>query len=300
MATTENIFLEKAMIIERKNERFAAILTTIIMVVILLLAFLMLLELYRDIQIGEGDKYEVVGSIDFGDYSNGSKRVNTYAPPVENPTPVENPQPTPQQPSPTPTETAPAPSEAAPAETNPTPSDVVTTTRPTETTTPPATEQPQENPSTPQNTQTESSNTNTDNSSDAQAEQEQEEGLDFSMGGGSNEGDANEGTGNQGTPNTQILDPDGLYSFAQSGPGALKGRKPLSLPKPEYSSQEEGKITFKIIIGPDGSVLFASPDGPVAPGMSSLVKAGRSALMRWKFSRGTRQEVKVTITFKLR
>lgn len=299
MATTERLFIDKAIALEKRNTRISAGITSFIMVVLLLLAFLMLLDLYRDTKIGEGDNFEVVGSIDFGNYTNGSKRVNTFDPPVNNPSTVENPKPTESKPAPSNTTTT-TPSQSKPAESKPTPSDVVTTNKPTPNTTPPVNDKPKDKPNDTEATNNETTANTSDNSSTTNNQEAEDDGLDFDMGGGSNEGDAEEGTGNQGTPNTEILDPDGLYSFAESGPGSLKGRTPLSLPAPTYNTQQEGKITFKIIISPDGSVLFASPAGPVPPNTESLIKAGRSALMRWKFSRGTRQEVQVTITFKLK
>ncbi|MCI4671103.1 MAG: hypothetical protein MRZ79_23395 [Bacteroidia bacterium] len=300
MATTERLFIDKAIALEKRNSRISAAVTSILMILMLFFSLLMLLNLYREAKIGEGDEYEVVGSIDFGDYTNGSKKVNNYSPPVNNPVPVKDPKPTADQPAPSKSSTPTTTTEAQTTETTPTPSEVVTTKKPTPTTTPPVNDKPKENTSSPQSTTTETSETNNDNSSKTNSEEEVDDGLDFNMGGGSNEGDANEGTGNQGTPNTQILDPDGLFSFAESGPGSLKGRTPKSLPKPVYNTQQEGRIKFKIIIAPNGSVLYAAPAGPVAPNMQSLVNSGRIALEKWKFSAGQRQEVIVTITFKLK
>lgn len=117
--------------------------------------------------------------------------------------------------------------------------------------------------------------------------------------GGSNHGDSNQ-AGNRGRDDVKILDPDGLYSFG-SGEDGLMGRKPISLAKPVYEVEAEAKITYEFTIAPDGSVknvkaLTLSPH-------VELKNAGMKAIYKWKFEpieSGKFQKTKVTITFKLK
>jgi len=299
MATVNKAFLDKFMAIERRNERTSAIVTVIIMLAILSFILIRLLYLSFDLEIGAGDKYEVVGSIDFGNRTNGSKKINNFKPPTENPSPVVTKENTPPPPTQTQTEPEPTP---PPAATNTKPADVVTQNTESEVKAPPPSPKPKPTTTTkPKPTEADNTKpTTTNNNNTPSSNQPPDDGLDFNMGGGSNEGDADSGTGNQGTPDTKVLDPDGLFSFDKTGPGSLKGRTPLSLDPPRYTTQEEGEIRFKVIIGANGSVVFAGPAGPIGPNQSSLVKSGRSAIMKWKFSKGSRQTVYVSILFKLK
>ena len=80
----------------------------------------------------------------------------------------------------------------------------------------------------------------------------------------------------------------------------MKGRNVIALPKPRFSVREKGRITYRFTIDTDGSVLNVVPAGPVAANQQQIKKAGMVAIYNWKFSKGPRQTVTVTIHFKLR
>ncbi|MEO0581206.1 MAG: hypothetical protein AAF135_03190 [Bacteroidota bacterium] len=308
MSSADIIFKQRIAKVEAQNERISATITTIIMLLLASLLFISQLFREREMQqIGDDDKYEVMGSIDFGDFSQGSRNINNFDPPVENPTPSPNPQPQPVQQPQQNTPAPAAPTEAAtPSDANPTPSEIITSEAPAPVTQPPATDpQPQETPPTTPttvetNTPQEESPNNTGSSSDP-SEEEDEEFLTFeNTGGGSNDGNADSGTGNSGADDVKVLDPDGLYSFGVGEGQGLIGRKPITLTKPSYTVQEEGRITYKFTIGPDGSVQSVRAVSLVQPNQLGIKKAGELAIYRWKFSKGKRQTVTVTITFKLK
>ncbi|MEL6134274.1 MAG: hypothetical protein AAFR59_13000 [Bacteroidota bacterium] len=308
MSSADIIFKQRVAKLEARHERISAILTTVIMLLLASLLFIYQLVRAREMQqIGDDDKYEVMGSIDFGDFSQGSRAVNNFDPPVENPTPSPNPQPQPVQQPQQNTPAPAAPTEAAtPADANPTPSEVITSENPAPVTQPPAAEpQPQETPpTTPTTVETttpqEESPNNTGSSTDPSEDEDDEPLLFENTGGGSNDGDADSGTGNSGADDVKVLDPDGLYSFGVGEGQGLTGRKPISLNKPSYTVQEEGRITYKFTIGPDGSVQNVRAISLVQGNQLGIKRAGELAIYRWKFSKGKRQTVTVTITFKLK
>ncbi len=116
---------------------------------------------------------------------------------------------------------------------------------------------------------------------------------------GSNHGNSNQ-IGNRGRDDVKILDNDGLYTFG-SGEEGLQGRKPISLPKPVYEVEAEAKITYEFTIAPDGSVKNVK--ALTLSSNADLKNAGIKAIYKWKFEpieENKIQKTKVTITFKLR
>lgn len=96
-----------------------------------------------------------------------------------------------------------------------------------------------------------------------------------------------EGEGNQGSI-TGSPDSDN-YLDGLGGRGihfSLTGRSPLSLPKPEYNVQEDGKVVVKIRVNRDGIVTYAEAG---AQGTSTLNKelleAARKAALKARFNR---------------
>lgn len=100
-------------------------------------------------------------------------------------------------------------------------------------------------------------------------------------------------------PNVKTLDPNGIYAFG-TGTNGLQGRGILSLPYPDYTSQEEGILEFTFKIEPDGRVSYAR----CAPTTKTGIKnAGIVAIKKWRFApqpAGEAQMVKVKIMFKLK
>ncbi|MFK7925679.1 MAG: energy transducer TonB [Bacteroidia bacterium] len=289
---------------ERKYARMAAIFT-----LLLLLTGgvgVLIYDLVRDDLPPPGmEEYEVLGSIDFGNYTPGSRQVNNFQPPVENPVEEQQEvQETVEQPQPQPEAAQPDP--APPAETAPTPAPQVTTTQPAEVKAPdPEVTKPDPTPSppattTPKPTTTPTTNNNSSNTTTTQPAATTPTTSPSSSTSGSNHGDEASGTGNAGTPDVKTLDPNGLYSFG-SGSGGLKGRGVLKLGDPAYSAQEEGVLEFKFRIEPDGTVSYATTTGPTTK--LALKAAGIAAIKKWRFTalRGAQpQFVTVKITFRLK
>jgi len=279
---------------DRKARQQSAIATTIIVLVALLLCLL-----WRGLRMGVppavGEKYEMLGRIDFGDMNIGSQNINNFEEAVENPTESSS-------------SSEPEPTETTPAEADPTPPDpVVTTTKPQETSTPEPTKPTKPKPTKPKPTKPEPTKptkpepTKPEPTKPKPTNTNDNKPTNDNGQSGSNHGDGGD-VGNQGTPNTTILDPDGLYSFGTGGGGGLKGRQPLSLDKPRYSVQEEGVLTFEFFIGRDGKVLYVKALPNNKPGLAA---AGKAAIKKWKFSKvgssgPERQKVRVSITFKLK
>lgn len=278
---------------ERRHERISAIITTVIVIVLLLISLMW--RAFRMRVPPPGDKdYEMVGAIDFGDYSQGSRSVNNFQEAVPEPTPAPN-----QSSSASEAEASPASSSSS-ASNEMTQPDIAPVSQPEAQPAPtpdPAPSEPSPNPPTSDPSPTPSPS----EESSSQPTQQQDEDLEFDIsGGGSNQGDAETGTGNQGTPDVQVLDPGGLYSFAEGSEGGLEGRRPLSLPNPSYTSQQEGELTFEFVIAPDGSVSYVKALPNNKP---DLANAGKAAIRRWRFNSkpgAAPQRVRVTIKFKLR
>jgi len=295
---------------ERQNERKSAIITAIITAVLLLLSLVWRAHRITEPPIGDKD-YEVVGAVDFGDYSQGSRSINNFQEavpdPVDAPTPPQNQ----SQPQPTPQPTTPTAQQPTTTPTNTQSSNEITTpdlspvSQPAPQETPRPDPVPQQTPTQPQPDPAPPTDNSNNSSSQNSQQQELDDDFTFNNSGGSNQGNADSGTGNSGAPGIKTLDPNGLYSFNEgSGPGGLKGRRALSLKDPQYTAQQEGQIVFEFTILPDGRVVNARPAGPV--NQTALKNAGINAINQWRFSPippgQTRQNqtVRVTITFKLK
>jgi outer membrane biosynthesis protein TonB len=277
---------------ERRNERISALITAGIVLLLALLSLLWIVQRDRVPPPGEKE-YEVLGAIDFGNLRDGSKKVNNFQPPV--PDPAQSSRSTPQ-PAPK-SEVSDRNPTAPPPVTTPKPSDVTTTTPPKpKTETPPAppkTTTPSSQPSQPSNQPK-----TTPSQPSTELEYKPTTGTS-----GSNQGNNPSGAGNSGTPDIKVLDPDGLYSFAEGTGGGLQGRKPLSLNKPNYDCQQEGDMQFEFSIRADGSVFGVKPVRLPTSSQNCLVQRGTEAIRTWRFSAqpgAADQRVRVTIKFRLR
>lgn len=289
---------------ERKYERRAALFTLLFL--LMSSVGVLIYDLVRDDLPPPGvEEYEVLGAIDFGNYTPGSRQVNNFQPPV--PDPVEEQQEvqeTQEQPQPQPEAAQPDP--APPAETAPTPTPQVTSSEPQEVKAPdPEVTKPDPQPTTPATTTpkpttTPTTNNNSSNPTTTQPATTTPTTSPSTSTSGSNHGNETSGTGNAGTPDVKTLDPNGLYSFG-SGSGGLKGRGVLKLGDPTYSAQEEGVLEFKFRIEPDGSVSYATTTGPTTK--IALKAAGVAAIKKWRFTAlngAQAQWVTVKITFRLK
>jgi len=281
---------------ERRNQRISAILTALIMVIFFIISLIW--TAWRQEVPPPGEEYEVLGAIDFGNYQSGSRQVNNFEKPVEDPAETPPPpKPTPQEevaepepaPAPEPVETQPDPSPVTVPESPP---EVKPEPKPTEPEPPKPKPKPKEE--TKPEKPAESSNT-TPAETPATKPSDKEPG--------SNHGNNDSGTGNQGQDKVKVLDPQGLYSFGTGTGGGLQGRSPLDLAYPEYNVQEEGDIQFEFIIAPDGRVVHVKPVGVVR--QLGLKNAGIAAIKKWRFSplppgQTQNQRVRVTIKFRLK
>ena len=307
---------------ERRHRKISGIITAVLTIVLLL--FSLLWKGWRSELPPPGEQYEVIGAIDFGDLTEGSRQVNNFEEAVPDPAPPSSP----PQPTPEPVVQQPQPAakpvqQTKPAETTPEPDPVVSTPEPTPVKkpepkpekkpdpTPPKPQetvkpQPESKPTT-NNTQTQTTESKpaetkpTNTSSSSSTSEPTDKPSDKPS--GSNHGNKESGTGNQGTPNIKKLDPNGLYSFGSGIGGGANGRSPLNLPYPTYDVQEEGDMVFEFVIMPNGSVSFVKPRVNTKPG---LAKAGKDAISKWKFSKlppnvaQKPQRVTVTIKFRLK
>ncbi len=96
-----------------------------------------------------------------------------------------------------------------------------------------------------------------------------------------------EGEGNQGSPGGSPDSDNYLEGLGGKGINYnLKGRNPLSLPKPEYNVQEAGKVVVRIRVNRDGIVTHAEAG---APGTTipnkELLEAARKAALKARFNR---------------
>ena len=120
--------------------------------------------------------------------------------------------------------------------------------------------------------------------------------------GGANDGKSDK-TGNKGSPNATVLNPDGMYAFGDGDYG-LMGRKVISSQKPIYQVQDDSRITYELVISPNGTVKDVIPR--TLSTSSALTQAGKDALRKWKFNdissnpNAREQRLRVTITFKLK
>lgn len=283
---------------ERKNQMISAVATTVIMIILLLLSLVW--KAYRERIPPPGGDYEMLGAIDFGNYKQGSRQVNNFERPVEDP--AETPQPEAARPIETPQV----------AETTPQPVKEVTTEAPSPVTQPLPPKEVKNDPipkptttvkpAEPKKEPTETQNDTGTSNNSSQPTTEPTKPSDKPS--GSNHGTDASGTGNSGTPDVKTLDPSGLYTFGSGGDGGLKGRSPVSLPYPVYNVQEEGELTFEFLIDRAGNVAHVKLIGLTdKPG---LKKAGMDAIKNWRFTSVSSGQgadltpVRVKIRFKLK
>ncbi len=290
-------YLEQLEAEERLHSRISAISTAVLMLLLLLIS--MLWTAYRQNVPPPGEEYEVLGAIDFGNYTSGSRQVNNFEPPKENP--AETPPPAPQEQQEETHESEPEPT-PDPVETQPTPSPVTVPETPPD---PKPTPKPEPKKPTPKPKPEVKEKVKVEKPSESTSSKPSEtpSSKPSKQEAGSNQGKESSGTGNQGTPNVKVLDPNGLYSFGTGAGGGLNGRSPLRLSPPKYTSQEEGEIQFQFTIAPNGSVVYVKPLGVVR--QLALKNAGIAAIKGWKFSplppgQSGNQTVRVTIKFKLK
>lgn len=279
------MFAAEIIAVERRNERISASITVAVLVILILLSVLWKAIRYNVPPPGEGDNFQTVAAMDFGDYTQGSKNINNFDPPVENPTTTRQ---APSQPQPT----TPVKQTDPPIISTPEPSPVTVPSKPAEKPKPQPTTTP--TPPTPK--------PNTTPATQPSKELEYKPGTGA---GGSNQGNAPSGTGNSGSPDAKTLDPSGLYSFGDGSGGGngLKGRGARSLGYPSYTVQEEGTLKFEFVILPNGTVGNAKLVG--VTDKSGIREAGLRAIRGWKFDplppgQTTPQTVQVTIKFRLK
>lgn len=120
--------------------------------------------------------------------------------------------------------------------------------------------------------------------------------------GGANDGKSDK-AGNKGSPDAAVLNPDGMYAFGDGDYG-LMGRKVIQSQKPIYNVQDDSRITYELVIAPNGTVKDVIPR--TLSTSSALTQSGKDALRKWKFNdisshpNAKDQRLRVTITFKLK
>lgn len=107
------------------------------------------------------------------------------------------------------------------------------------------------------------------------------------------------GDGNQGAPDG---DPNS-NSYVDNGTGSggvgysLAGRKPKGLPKPVYTSNEQGIVVVKIVVDRDGKVISAIPGVKGSTTLdNALLSAAKQAALTTKFDKKTSAPSKQTGT----
>jgi colicin import membrane protein len=115
------------------------------------------------------------------------------------------------------------------------------------------------------------------------------------------------GSGNQG-------DPNGSLNSKVRGPGgtgdnglsySLEGRDTLSMPRPRYDYQVEGRVVVDISVDRNGNVTSAVPGGKGSTSLhESLLSAAKEAALKAKFKpkpeAGLTQRGTITYNFKLK
>ncbi|MEZ4688030.1 MAG: TonB family protein [Bacteroidia bacterium] len=277
---------------ERRDQRISGFVTAAIVALLIILGIIWSGRFSLLTPPGV-EEYDVVGAVDFGDNQMGSRDINTKEEPVPDPTPDPAPAKPAPAPQPTPSQTKPA---AEPVVTQPDPSPV-TTTKPD-----PKPTQTKPTNTTPKPTETKPSTKPDDGKADQQVDTKPSDNT-TPKPGGSNQGNANTGTGNAGVPDAPI-DDRFKFSFNTGGGGGGGARKPISLPYPDYTTQEEAKLTFEFVIGPDGRVKTVKLVGLTT--QIGLKRAGIDAIRNWRFEPKpsnqpqTDQTAQVEITFKLK
>jgi hypothetical protein len=117
--------------------------------------------------------------------------------------------------------------------------------------------------------------------------------------GGSNDGNTNQ-VGNTGHPEATVLNENGRFKWG-NGIGGPDGRRPVSTQLKGYNIQKEDKITYDIVISPEGEVLMAKAKFFTSP---ELAQIGKNNILNWKFSEtdpsAGNLKTTVEITFKLK
>lgn len=100
-------------------------------------------------------------------------------------------------------------------------------------------------------------------------------------------------TDKQGNQGTDEGSPDSKNRAGSTGGGGdsdrgiianLDGRTPLSLPKPEYPSQKEGKVVVQVTVDKQGNITKVEPGVKGSTTLDSqLLEAARKAAMNAKF-----------------
>lgn len=278
---------------EKRDQRISMVATAIIVAILIILGIFWSGQFSLMPPPGE-EEFELVGAVDFGDGNMGSKDINTKDKAVEDPTP----DPAPAKPAPVEQpKTDPVPTPPKPAV-----DPVVTQTDPSPVSTPKPTP-PKPKPTTTTKPNDTKPTTDPDNGEAPQEVKTDPSPNSTPKPGGSNQGDANTGTGNAGIPDAPI-DDRFKFNFNPGGGGGGGFRKPISLPYPSYTTQEEATLKFEFVIGPNGRVKSVRLVGLTT--QIGLKRAGIDAIRRWRFdplASNQPQEDKtaqVDITFKLK
>ncbi len=119
------------------------------------------------------------------------------------------------------------------------------------------------------------------------------------QGGSGSEGQTT-GTGNQGNPNGTPNSNNYSGNGGNGGSYKLVGRSAVSLPKPEYHSNQQGTVVIAIWVDQQGHVTRAEyqPKGSNTSN-GNLVNAARTAALKARFNADTKaqEEQKGTITY---
>ena len=105
--------------------------------------------------------------------------------------------------------------------------------------------------------------------------------------GGSGQGSqgVTEGQGNQGKPNGSETSNNYSGNGGGNGSYSLAGRTNTSLPRPSYSSNQQGKIVVKIVVDQQGRVIRAeAPAQGSTIANSGMVEQARQAALKARFN----------------
>ena len=96
-----------------------------------------------------------------------------------------------------------------------------------------------------------------------------------------------QGEGNQGNP-TGSVESDNYAQVLGGGGGVnfnLRGRNPVSLPKPEYKAKESGTVVVRIRVNREGKVISAEPGVQGTNTLNeSLLEAAEKAALKARFN----------------
>lgn len=120
-----------------------------------------------------------------------------------------------------------------------------------------------------------------------------------SQNGSGSEGNTS-GTGNQGSPNGNQTSTNYTGNGGAGGNFSLKGRSAVSLPKPTYNSNQQGRVVIDIWVDQQGRVTRAeyNPSGSNTTN-GYLVSQAKAAALKARFNADTnaQEEQKGTITY---